>query len=57
MKTEQQIKEEIEVTKKSKEKFVEAFKDGRIDNKKLNLRGMKKRTKYSSSYHNYYILL
>jgi hypothetical protein len=25
--------------------------------KKLNLRGMKKRTKYSSSYHNYYILL
>jgi hypothetical protein len=35
MKTEQQIKEEIEVTKKSKEKFVEAFKDGRIDKETL----------------------
>jgi hypothetical protein len=35
MKTEQEIKEEIKVTKVSKEKFVEAFKDGRIDKETL----------------------
>jgi hypothetical protein len=35
MKTEQEIKEEIYATMRSKSNFVEAFRDGRIDKRTL----------------------
>jgi hypothetical protein len=35
MKTEQEIKEEMEATERSKKNFAEAYKDGRIDKRTL----------------------